>query len=108
MLNLISIHPQLNEEYIILREHNILAALTLHSFTQFCAEKSNTCYHLEIFLQSYFITVCKITTVESLTFILVLLCCVIPNGHCSSEINFKSYICAEIVQISVVFYNLTG
>jgi hypothetical protein len=73
MLNLMSIQPQLNEQC------TILWALTLSAYTRFCAYKWNMCPYWGVFQQSYFISVCKITAVESQTSILVLFCAVIRS-----------------------------
>jgi hypothetical protein len=75
MLNLISIRPQLNDQYPILRVHAYLGCNnTKYFYTVICIKMNHI-------LTLRGILVCKITTGESLTSILVVLCHVIPSGH---------------------------
>jgi hypothetical protein len=96
-LKLISIHLQLNDQYPILRVHTYFGCInTKYFYTVWCI-KMDHMLTIRGILVIIFYKVCKITTVESLTSILVVLCRVIPN--------VSPYICEKVDHTFIVIFS---
>jgi hypothetical protein len=88
-------HQPRSTQYPKWRVHTYLGFIsTKYFYTDLCI-KMNHMLTLRGILAIIFYKVCKLTTVESLTSIFVVLCRVIPNGRYSSELNFSAYICEK-------------
>jgi hypothetical protein len=105
MLNLISIHPQLNAQYPVLRVHTNLGCINTSKFYTVLCIKMKPIFRLRGILKIIFLKVRKMTTGESLTYILVVFCLGILNGCYSSELNFSACICGKVDHRLIVIFS---